>query len=291
MFNSHVHTHFSRDCAYSAEEMAEAALKEGLFGICITDHCDMHTFISHNAYQNMLKSNKESKRLAEKYNGRLCVLSGIELGDAYFRHEYSERLLKKLELDTVLLSIHAVMVNGIEKFLSHIDFSSFSENELDLVVKNYFERLFVSVCETDFDICAHLTLPFRYINGVYGRNLPIKNYHEQIKKVLSALIERGKALELNTSELSRQLFDFMPAKDIIIEYAQMGGKFISIGTDAHTPKNIAAGFNEGKKLLYECGFSSYVYYKDRKPIPINLRLYNIYWGNQSIELYKKTINI
>ena len=270
MFNSHVHTLFSRDCVHSAEEMAVAALDNGLFGICITDHCDMHTFISHNAYQNMINSNKESKRLAEKYSGRLCVLSGIELGDAYFRYSYAERILKKLELDTVLLSIHAVMINGIEKFLSHIDFSSFSENELDLVVKNYFDRLYVSVCETDFDICAHLTLPFRYINGVYGRNLPMKNYYGQIKKVLSALIERGKELELNTSELSRQLFDFMPTKDIISEYASMGGRLVSIGTDAHTPQNIAAGFNEGKKLLRECGFSSYVYYKDRRPVFIDL---------------------
>lgn len=263
MFNSHIHTDFSPDCSCSMEEMCEAAIKKGLMGISVTDHCDMHTFISHNPYLTSLKSNTESKKMAEKYAGRLCVLSGIELGDAFFRYENAKRILARLELDSILLSIHAVMINGIERFLSHVDFSLFSEKELDGIVRNYFDRLLVSAEETDFDICAHLTLPFRYINGVYKRNLPVQNYSEEIKKVLSVLVERKKALELNTSELDRQLFDFMPSESIVEEFFNMGGRLVTIGTDAHTPKALDKGFFEAKKLLIKIGFPYYVYYKDR----------------------------
>jgi len=270
VFNSHVHTSFSRDCTYTGEEMCRAAIEKGLSGISITDHCDMHTFISHNAYSNSIKSNRESKSLAEKYKNELCVLSGIELGDAFFKHDSAKRILEKLELDVVLLSIHAVMISGVERFLSHIDFGTFSTDELDSVVNSYFERLIISLEETDFDICSHLTLPFRYINGVYKRNLPIENYSAQIKKALSIIIERGKALELNTSELKRQLFDFMPSESILKEYARMGGRLVSLGSDAHTPENIDAGLLEGIELLKKSGFSSYVYYRNRRAVFVPL---------------------
>ena len=41
-----------------------------------------------------------------------------------------------------------------------------------------------------------------------------------------------------------------------------GGEIITIGSDAHIPKNIATDF---KEILIECGFRYYTIFEHRKP--------------------------
>ena len=62
----------------------------------------------------------------------------------------------------------------------------------------------------DFDILAHLTCPLRYIKGKYGIEVDITVFEEKISEILTLIIKREIALEVNTSSFDL-LNDFMPS--------------------------------------------------------------------------------
>ncbi len=270
MFNSHVHTNFSKDCSVSCEEMCVNAVQKGLKGFAVTDHCDLATCITDNAYSVAVNSAKQARKMAEKYMGKLEICIGVEIGESLLMPDYCARIIKAIKPDFVLASTHCAMMNLLPVSLTSIDFSAMSDAEIKNVLKNYFDICAQTAQRADFDALAHLTLPFRYINGVHKRGIDIKDCYEDVKKVLSVLIKKGKALELNTSELSRQLFDFMPNEDIIRLYKSLGGELVTIGGDTHTAENIDFGIENAKRLLHQSGFDFYVYYKERKPVKVSL---------------------
>lgn len=264
MFNSHVHTENSRDCTFSLEEMVLAAKEKGFFGISATDHCDLDFCISGDLYRRLLSSGEKVRELNKKYADSFLVTVGIELSDATRKPEYAKRLIKALRPDSISLSVHNIIADNMPVGLSHMDFGTMSSDRIDSVLNTYFSDLLAAVKNADFDICAHLTLPLRYITGVYKKTIVLENYMPQIKKILSVLIDRNKALEINTSDTHHQLCDFMPPEEIAKMFFNMGGRLVTIGTDAHSPQNIDYGFAEGKNMLNRIGFDSYVYYRNRK---------------------------
>ena len=268
MFNSHVHSQFSSDCSASSEEMCRAAAAKGMCGIAFTDHCALDSYITENSYRNALAAAKAAKELAKKYSDSLTVTSGIEMGEAVRKPDYAERIIKAADFDIVLMSVHNVFINNSSAHLARLDFSAMTDSEIKKIIAAYFRDLKDSVIHTDFDVCAHLTLPLRYITGVYGRKLDIGEFSAETEAVLKLLINRGKALEINTSDLCRAFHDFMPCESVIRRYRELGGELVTIGTDAHVPENIDSGFEDGVKLLKKCGFEAYYRYESRKPVKV-----------------------
>ncbi len=270
MYNSHIHTNHSLDCEVPMEKMCLAAIEAGFNAIAVTDHFNADFCVSNKAFDNVKESVKEARTLCEKYKNQLELLAGVEVSDVLRKPDYTARFLKALKPDSVIASVHNVFIDNMPRNLSRMEFDKKTDSEAYDVIKTYFSEL-VKVAEcTDYDILAHLTLPLRYTNGKYGKKLTLDNFSKDIEKILLTLIKREKALELNTSEFSHQLFDFMPGKDILCKYYGMGGRLVTIGTDAHKSENISTGFKEAKALLKEIGFDSYCYYKNRKPVKIKL---------------------
>ncbi len=268
MFNSHVHTDFSADCTETGEAMCESAIENSLLGITITDHSNLASCITHNAFRTSLNSVLKARELGEKYRGSLSVFAGIEMGDALCMPDYADRIIRATKPDFVLASVHSVPFPTKHQYINKIDYQNMTDQEIDSLIRLYFKLCLQTVKESDFDSFAHLTIPFRYINGVSKKNIDIFPYYDIIEEILKNLVKRKKALELNTSELSRQLFDFMPNEKIINMYKECGGKLVTIGSDAHERVNIAFGLSDAISLLKRAGFTSYVYYKNRKAVEV-----------------------
>lgn len=269
MYNSHVHTDFSVDCTVPAAEMCGAAIQKGVSGIAITDHCNIAKCVSRNVYQTALHSAEKALELQKQYECALDIAVGIEIDEMIYKPDYAQRIIDAVDFDVVLASVHAVELNCIPVYISEIDFSVLSQRETEDIFTSYYKDLLQTVKSCDFDVCAHLTLPLRYANGVYHKNINIKKYYSYIEKILSVLVDRKKALELNTSEINRQLFDFMPNEDILKMYRDLGGTLITIGSDAHKKEHIDFGFKEAAEVLSRVGFDSYVFYTGRTPMSIN----------------------
>ncbi len=270
MFNSHIHTNHSLDCEVPMEQMCLAAIEAGFSAIAITDHFNSDFCVSNNAFNMVTDSVNEARALNEKYKGRLTVLAGVEVGDVLRKPDYTARLLKAVKPDSVITSVHNIFMDNMPRNLARMDFGKMTDSEAYEVIKAYFSELVKVAADTDYDILAHLTLPLRYTNGKYGKKLTLDAFATDIEKILKTLIRRQKALEINTSDVTHQLFDFMPGKAIIAKYYGMGGRLVTIGTDAHKSEKIAAGFMEAKALLREIGFDNYCYYVNRKPVFVKL---------------------
>ncbi len=269
MFNSHVHTHFSPDSTETPENMCRGAIARNMCGIAFTDHASLDSYILDNAYRNILNSSQEARRLGKKFPS-LKVLSGVELSEVTRKPDYAARLIKAINPDTVLLSVHTAIINNKPVYFSKINFDSMDRNEIYSLLKNYFRDVYNSVCIADFDILAHLTHPFYFINGKAHKNIPAHDFYEDIEKIFSLIIEKGKSLEVNTSKLNSEYNMLMPGEDLLRIYRQMGGTFISLGSDAHESENLDLGFKETKEFLKAISYNSYVYYEKRTPVRISL---------------------
>ena len=83
------------------------------------------------------------------------------------------------------------------------------------------------------------------------------------------VVEKGVALEVNTSSADL-ISDYMPPREIIKKYFDIGGRMITLGSDAHIPQNASKDFEAAVSFLKATGFESIYYYKNRKPVEIQI---------------------
>ena len=261
----HIHTYNSHDSVSTVDMQCLSAIDKGIGTIAITDHFDLVFLKEQNVYTAADNSYRDALRAKEKYKDKLCVLAGIEIAEgARFPREANEAASMH-EYDVVIGSVHSVNFAGYRAPYSLIDFSVMSENELYRFMLQYFADMREMIEKTDFDVLAHLTCPLRYINGKYGRGVDITRFSDVIDDILKLIIDKGVALEINTSGFGTEV-GFMPDESILKRYLELGGKKITLGSDAHTPENIGKGFEAAITMLKANGISCIYSYKARKPI-------------------------
>lgn len=265
-YDCHIHSEFSIDGVSTIEEIVKSAIKKGAAAITITDH-SLPKPEKYAPYEHIKKSVSGAKEAKEKYKDEILVLSGVERDDEY-PPEYREPFYD-FDADCILGSVHSEPT--FKKYFADCGYKSLKYcakvvplDFLKNVVKRYYERLAGMAHYADVDVITHLTFPFRYINGQAKRGLDITPFYSQIDEVLDGVIRAQKSLEVNTSGKATEWNEFMPNADILKRYFDMGGRNITLGSDAHKAENIAVGFNEANKMLKEIGFLSGSYYVKRK---------------------------
>ena len=141
IFNSHVHTTASKDGKSSATDICTAAESLGLRGVAFTDHCEISSFITENAYQCAKASVKSAALLKDQYKNRILVGIGIEIGDGILNPQYTKQILSLADFDIVLASVHVIPFDGRILHLSRIDFSKLSYDIIDKYMTTYFKQL------------------------------------------------------------------------------------------------------------------------------------------------------
>ncbi len=259
--DSHTHSRNSFDGNDSVIMMCEKAFNLGLYSITITDHCECHDNYIKNFRDSICSSIKETSRARATYysnDSGLRVYTGIELGQPTQDQEAAKDALSLAEYDFVLGSLHNL--RGEEDFY----FLRYNEENVPGLLNRYFDELLELAEEGDFDSLAHLTYPLRYVYGA-GIDPHIKNYSEKIDAVLLAVIKNHHALEINTSGLRQKIRKTLPNGHILRRYRELGGKFVTLGSDAHRWADIGSGIETGLELLQECGFTYFTVYEKREP--------------------------
>lgn len=262
-YDMHIHSKHSFDGNDSCGLICESAFKCGLKGIAITDHCEIDSKdcdfpIWCDEQFSDVKNN------AEKFFGRLTVLKGLELGQAVYNKTLAEKILKARDYDFVLGSIHNLENMEDFYFLNYNDYDVFG------LLGRYFDTLLELCIWNRFDSLAHLTYPLRYITGKYKINVDLKKFSDKIDGILKLLSENEKALEINTSGYFNELKDILPNADIVKRFKELGGKYITIGSDSHFHNKIGFGIEQGMEAARSCGFDYITIYKNHIPqlIPI-----------------------
>jgi len=253
----HVHTSYSPDAEGEVIDYIKRARMSKQNFIVFTDHADFGTrdkdFMVHIDYDRYFKVMKE---LEEVY--AITIKIGVEIGyEKNYKGEIRE-FLNKYPFDFVIASIHY----GDDKDFYLGDF--FQGKSQDQAYKRYFEILLEMVENfSDYDVVGHLDYITRY--GPYeNKYYDYENYREIVDKILKAIIEKGKGIEVNTSGLREATKSPYPKKEVLESYRNMGGRIITLGSDAHGVEDYSAGIEEGISLLESLGFSELSQFKQRK---------------------------
>lgn len=266
VWDCHTHTYFSHDSECDPVDSLKVTEEKGIAGFAVTDHCDIEFCENTDVKTPIVKSTACARQTGKN------VLVGVEIGEGIWHKSVARDIINENRFDIVLGSVHAVKYKTFTMPYSTIDFSAFSQGEIEEYLNSYFDDMLEMIETTDFDVLTHLTCPLRYITGKYGKQVDLKIYSEKIEIILKNIIKKNIALEVNTSCLDSSYNSLMPNTDIIKQYNRLGGSLVTLGSDAHEAKRIAYGFDYALEELKKLGFCDIYYYKDRKPVGVEIRI-------------------
>ena len=265
-FDLHTHCTLSFDGKSSSEEMVKRAVGLGLRHYALTDHIDLGEFPDKDfdLEATVTGAREQLPALQKKYAGDITLLYGVELGQAVHEPEKAAQLISDNNYDFIIASIHNI--RGHEDFY-FLDYTGIDVQEL---MRLYFEELLETAEWGRFDVLGHITYPLRYITGDYGIDIDLSRFGSIIDEILRAVIKNGKGIEINTSGLRQKYGRMFPDADIVQRYRELGGKILTVGSDAHCTDDLGKGIAEGIKTAKQCGFTEIAIFQKRQPVFIKI---------------------
>jgi len=264
--DSHVHSRSSFDSKEPVSAQCRAALKKGFIGyVTVTDHCEINVNGTEElwSFKALRRSQQEAWRAKKRFEKKLKVFSGVELGQPAYCPEQARQVLAAGTYDFVLASVHYLR-DGRDFY-----YLNYHESDPYEVYDRYLEELLETVRFGDFDVLAHITYPLRYIFRD-GIDFDQQRYVERFERILTMLADMGKGLEINTKGALYPGGRMLPEADMLRLFRSVGGKYITLGSDSHRATQMSVGIETGAKLALEAGFDSVYYYVDRKPVEVKL---------------------
>ncbi len=263
--DSHVHSDCSRDANDPTMMMCESAVRLGLYSITMTDHCECNVYREEEYDRSIRQSYFEARKAGAVFHSRLHVYAGVELGQPVQDTAAADDVLGSCDFDFVLASVHSIK-NSVDFY--DLDYSY---ADVDDALERYFDEILEVIEWGKFDSLAHLTYPWRYIVGEHDIKIDNQKFEGRIDEVLRALILKHRALEINTSGLRQKIGTTLPDLPVLARYRELGGKLITIGSDAHRWADVGGGVEKGLSLLLAAGFHHFTVYQHHIPkfLPIS----------------------
>lgn len=270
-FDMHTHSRHSHDSESRLSDMVAAAKERGLRGFAVSDHCDIEYFKTTDL-KSLIRESLEEVEAVDRESD-LCVLRGIEIGEAVWNRTLADEIVGGFPFDVVISSVHAVRFEPYTMPYSQIHFAKMGRETAEKYLDRYFDDMLQMIETCDFDVLAHMTCPLRYVNGKYHLGIDCRAYEHKIRAILERIIARRIALEINTSCVydDSRYRELLPEAWIIQTYRDMGGYLVTTGSDAHVAANMANRFEPLHDLLRMLGFSHTYYYKNRRAIPCEIK--------------------
>ena len=141
----------------------------------------------------------------------------------------------------VLGSMH--VMNGRE-----VDDTLYLEQDEREVYRANLQEAAILLETADLDAFAHVDYPLRTTSA----ELPYENYRAEFAALFDVLVRRNIVLELNSSRLA----DKAARANLLAiyhAYQKCGGRYVTLGSDAHEPQEIADNFAIAADFLQETG--------------------------------------
>lgn len=254
----HVHS-VSPDARVSMEEMCEAALERGLTEIAFTDHYEFYAHGVHRGFfhEEYLKEYWAClERCRERFAGRLRVRSGMEFGQLQLCREEAFGIIRRYPFDYLIGSVHKIENVDLEKM-------EYTKRTVPQIAESYYRHLIELSAWGEYDCIGHLDLIKRHL-ARHGFVNDYEQYEGYIDEILKNVIARGKGIEINTSGIRQGAGEPMPGLRTLKRYRELGGTILTVGSDAHRPKDVAADFEEAERLMRAAGFTQITAFERRR---------------------------
>ena len=266
-FDTHTHSNYSHDGVPPLGAMVKEAVSRGLKYLAVTDHCDKDC-VALPGFDwvkqiDLTSRNREMTALKAEYADRIYLADALEYGYAPEANALYLDVQESYPTDYVINSVH--IVEGIDVYFREY----FDARTKKQAYTAYLEAVRASVdAPYLYDSIGHLgyiarcaTYPDKRL--IYG------DFADLIDDILKAVIQKGKALEVNTASKGTKC-DLFHDTTILKRYRQLGGELVTLGSDAHDPSRLCADFEEASAALLQSGFSYAFVYKEHKPHAVAL---------------------
>lgn len=262
----HNHSTQSPDGENTVKEMAQRAVELGIEHYTITDHLEINKFYDEEfLYEEPVReSSILVPQVIREFEGKLDMHYGVELGQPLHDMKLTERMLDSYDYEFIIGSCH--MVKGWDDFY----YLDYQKTDPYYLLGLYFDEVLEMAEWGRFDVLGHLTYPLRYIQGDFGIKIDMSRYENIIEEIFRTLVKNGMGIEINSSGLRQKIGVTMPDKHYVSLYKKCGGEIITVGSDAHRASDLGKGIRESIALAKKCGFDKIYYYKNRKPVGVNI---------------------
>lgn len=259
----HVHTDNSPDGNHSAMFLCERAEFEGLRAVALTDHCEVDAYREQRFDKRVRQAYFEASKAQSAFCGKVLVLRGIELGQPHYDPQTADAVLAARSYDVVIGSVHNLRGREDFYFTEH-----FEPEEIHGLLTEYFDEILRMLAWGNFDVLAHLTYPLRYFYAKSGITVDLAPYRKQIDEILKQTAETGKALEINTAGLRQPIGKLSPEADVVKRFRELGGEYVTYGSDAHYAEHIGKGMEEAYAAMLAAGFTELTMFQSRTPLKL-----------------------
>lgn len=258
LYDYHTHTDFSDDSDTPMTQMVETAVSLGIRELAITDHYDpgypdpLFPFILDE--ENYWRAVSEHR---DKYSRHISIARGMEMGIMQGQLAEASRSVRAHDYDLIIGSFHCMRNADLYNF-------DFQHADRQALTEDYYVYIYECLSAyKDYDILGHVTLIDRYLGEPALDYTP---YMDQIREILKLLIEDGKGIELNTSSFKYGNSTWLPRKEVLAAYKELGGEIFTMGSDTHEPAHFMDHFKEARELVTSLGYRYYCTFKDREPV-------------------------
>jgi histidinol-phosphatase (PHP family) len=273
LYDQHLHSWNSFDCKTPPQQNVRYALEKELAGLTFTEHFDTHPTEWPGCVYDDAKITRELDALRTEFGDRLFIGKGIEVCYQPQRMNFILDHLARHEFDIVLLSVHWASDKPVHE-LRH-----FAGMDVKTYLRKYLEAVRAATDHVarmqrqggqPFHVLGHLDFAKRYAFGHWGFDGPLDE-PELVDDILTNCLEAGLIPEINTSTLRNGISAPMPGADVVERYAQLGGKCMSLGSDAHSPQYVGQDFDRALAIMRAAGIRELAVFRERtltpEPIP------------------------
>ena len=239
IFDSHTHTKFSADSEMDAAAAINRAESLGL-GIIFTEHYDYKlpgevdfTFDAAEYFNEYKKFRSDKVKL------------GVEVGLRKSAREANKNFLAQGNFDLIIGSIH--VVDDIDIYNQKY----FEGKDKLTAYRKYFSAMAEEAAAENFDVLGHIDYICR-VAPYENAEIEYEIFRREIDEVLKILVERKKILELNTRRLKSKIA-LKGLESVYKRYKDLGGEFITIGSDAHVIDAVGANFDVALNFVENLG--------------------------------------
>ncbi len=273
LVDTHNHlTGWSPDAEQTFEQLAAASMERGLHGYAISDHHDLDTaMFEDNPWTvdvpSYVETFYEHRRMPSKRKDSDppgCLLA-LELGWTPNNGELLREIDETYPFDYTIAAVH--FYDGYDpychgEYIYTKDLKDLYPNIIGLIAQSASEL-------STSRIIAHYDFFSRYAPQVKSKMM-YEHAPDAFDTLFRTMRDNEQALEINTGTIDAlmrrkgySLEDAMPDEAILKRYKELGGRFLTIASDAHRVEQNGRFVKEALAYLSSLGFHEFAWFEER----------------------------
>jgi len=265
--DAHLHTDLSPDSTVPVDEYARQAVERGIPEIAITDHVDFDPAAPAFAHTTFAQRERVVRDAAARWADRgVAIRFGVEVTwDRRWADDIAA-WLRAHPHDFVIGSVH---VYRDSPYAADRVAAFVAGKDLRAIVAPYFEEVEAGARSGLFDAMGHIDFVKRYL-APHVTAADLATAPALYEPILAALVASGTSLEVNTSGLRQAAAELYPGPAIVARYRELGGRAVSVGSDAHRPEAFAWALDDGYAAAAAAGFDALTFRRGGAPVSVAL---------------------